>query len=80
MTEKTKKIKCGKCKVESDDFVIRRHLGTGERIIWLKSSDMPHMCKTEKVDDLVKCPKCDPLKRKPMPRSKLYQHLDKEHL
>ena len=72
-------IKCPKCQMESDDFIIKTHEGTGEKMIWSKSREMPHTC-SGRNEKPVKCPKCDPLTRKYMPAWKLQEHIKKEHL
>ncbi len=44
--------------------------------------NQPHICHRKKIEPerKVLCPKCNPDTRKPMPASKLQEHIKKEHL
>lgn len=76
--------KCTKCNAEGnfrwdDDY----HQNFGKWRLWNNDTERPHECIKETIqlpEEKTLCPFCDPQKRKPMPKSKLQEHVKKAHL
>ena len=77
-------VKCKFCGMESVDLTWK-NIETNVNLPpkWkLYLGELPHKCsKKEKIPEKkVLCPKCNPETRKPMPASKLQEHIKTEHL
>ena len=76
--------KCKKCNVEGN-FVWDKdyHENSGKWRLLDLDIERPHQCPTEKIkvpEEKTLCPQCNAQTRKPMPKSKLQEHIKKYHL
>ena len=79
---------CKKCGIDGEHLIwdYEYNTNTGRWRMFDKNLERPHECTAKIVEapkpqekHLVKCPKCDPQTRKPIPANKLQEHIKIEH-
>ena len=76
-------VKCSKCNTPDLTYDQTYFENTGQWRLWNPALEQPHICLTKKIKKLEEktlCPKCNAQTRKPMPKSKLQEHIKKYHL